>query len=149
MAIVVRSTESLAVRDSTNSTVPSGGCRSPIMRLSTITRPKWTRSMPRVLQIGMRMGTSRVIAATGSRKHPMKSIKRFASSRNTQGVWVNESTQAATASVTRVTVRSQPKIDAAATISSTVAVVSIVSIEIFTSILISIVRYHTSPSARA
>src|SRR5206468_11494778 len=36
---------------------------------------------------------------------------------------------AATASVTRVTVRSQPKIEAAATISSTVAVVSIVSIE--------------------
>src|SRR5712675_3809538 len=98
--------------------------------------------MPRVLQIGTRMGTSRVIAATGSRKQPMKSISRFASSRNTQGVWVNDSTQAATASVTRVTVNSHPKIDAAATISSTVAVVSIVSIEIFTSIARERVRYQ-------
>src|SRR5207249_5070303 len=100
--------------------------------------------MPRVLQIGTRMGTSSVIAATGSRQHPMKSIRRFASSRNTQDVWVNESTQAATASVTRVTVSSHPKIEAAATMRSTVAVVSIVSIEILTSILISMVRYQTS-----
>src|SRR5258708_39578929 len=103
--------------------------------------------MRRVLQIGTRMGTSRVIAATGSRKHPMKSIRRFASSRNTQGVWVKESTQAATASVTRVTVNSQPKIDAAATISSTVAEDSIVSIEIFTSIFRSLGRDQTSPRA--
>src|SRR5882672_2493826 len=98
--------------------------------------------MPRVLQIGTRMGTSRVIAATGSRKQPITSISTFASSRNTQGVWVKASTQAATASVTRVTVRSQPKIEAAATIRSTVAVVSIVSIEIFTSIFRERVRYH-------
>src|SRR5438874_792280 len=55
--------------------------------------------MPRVLQIGARMGTSSVIAATGPRKHPMKSIRRFASSRKTQGVWVNERTPAATAPV--------------------------------------------------
>src|SRR5437867_8563401 len=105
--------------------------------------------MPRVLQIGTRMGTSIVIAATGSRKQPTTSINTFASSRNTQGVWVKASTQAATASVTRVTVSSHPKIEAAATISSTVAVVSIVSMEIFTSILISIVRYQTRPRASA
>ena len=79
----------------------------------------------------------------------MKSIRRFARSRNTQGVWVNESTQAATASVTRVTVSSHPKIEAAATMRSTVAVVSIVSMEIFTSIFRERVRYHRSPRARA
>src|SRR5258708_39959554 len=105
--------------------------------------------MPRVLQIGARMGTSRVIAATGSRKQPTTSINTFASSRKTQGVWVKASTQAATASVTRVTVSSHPKIDAAATMSSTVAVVSIVSIEIFTSIFRERVRYQRNPRASA
>src|SRR5262249_11129233 len=69
--------------------------------------------------------------------------------RNTHGVWVNESTAAATASVTRVTVRSQPKIDAAATISSTVAVVSMVSMVIFASIFQLSVRYQARPSTSA
>src|SRR5438128_7710384 len=85
------------------------------------------------------------IAAGGSREQPTKSINRLTSSRNTQGLWVKASTQAATASVTRVAVRSQPKIDAAATMNITVAVVSIVSIETFTSILHLSVRYQTSP----
>ena len=48
-------------------------------------------------------------------------------------------------SVTRVAVSSQPKIDAAATMNSTVAVVSIVSIDTLTSILNVSVRYQTSP----
>ena len=48
-------------------------------------------------------------------------------------------------SVTRVAVSSQPKIDAAATMNSTTAVVSIVSIETLTSILNVSVRYQTSP----
>src|SRR5262249_4783532 len=69
--------------------------------------------------------------------------------RNTHGVWVNDSTAAATASVTRVTVSSQPKIDAAATISSTVAVGSIVSIEIFASIFQLRVRYQNRPRTSA
>src|SRR5262252_1226631 len=105
--------------------------------------------MPRVLQIGTKIGTSKVIAATGSRKQPRNRISTFASKRNTQGVWVKESTHAATASVTRVTVSSQPKIDAAATMSSTVAVVSIVSIEILASIRRFIVRYHSKPRTSA
>ena len=55
------------------------------------------------------------MAAVGSRKQPTKSMSRLTSNRNTQGVWVKASTHAATASVTRVAVRSQPNIDAAAT----------------------------------
>ena len=47
--------------------------------------------------------------------------------------------------MTRVAVSSQPKIDAAATMKSTTAVVSIVSIETLTSILNDSVRYQTRP----
>ncbi len=86
--MVVRSNDSLATRESTNSTVPMGGCSRPIIRLSTITRPKCTRSMPSFWQIGTRMGTSSVIAAVGSRKQPTNSISRFASSRNMFGLLV-------------------------------------------------------------
>src|SRR6266567_1715918 len=85
------------------------------------------------------------MAAVGSRKQPTKSMSRLTSSRNTQGVCVKASTHAATASVTRVAVRSQPKIDAAATMNITVAVVSMVSIETFTSIFQVSVWYQTSP----
>src|SRR5262249_22609239 len=88
-------------------------------------------------------------AATGSRKHRRKSMRKFASSRKTQGVWVKASTAAATASVTRVTVSSQPKIDAAATMRSTVAVVSIVSIVILASIFQLSVRYQKIPRKSA
>ena len=48
-------------------------------------------------------------------------------------------------SVTRVAVSSQPKIDAAATMNSTVAVVSMVSIDTLTSILNVSVRYQKRP----
>src|SRR5439155_7757296 len=77
------------------------------------------------------------------------SMSRFASNRNTHGVWVKASTQVATASVTRVAVSSQPNIDAAATMNITVAVVSMVSIDTLTSILQVRVRYQTSPRNRA
>ena len=80
---------------STNNTVPIGGCSSPIIRLSTITSPKCTRSMPSFWQIGIRIGTSSVIAAVGSRKQPTNSISRLASSRNIAGLLVKASTQAA------------------------------------------------------
>ena len=40
IAMVVRSIDSFAIRDSTNSTMPSGGCSRPIIRLSVITTPK-------------------------------------------------------------------------------------------------------------
>ena len=76
-------------------------------------------------------------------------MSTLTNSRNTQGVWVKASTHAATASVTRVAVNSQPKIDAAATMNITTAVVSIVSIETLTSIFHVMVRYQTRPSTSA
>src|SRR5207302_981636 len=79
------------------------------------------------------VGTRSVIAAVGSRKHPTTSMSTFASARNTQGLCVKASTQAANASVTCATVRSQPKMDAAATMNRTAAVVSMVSMVTLTS----------------
>jgi hypothetical protein len=95
--MVVRSTLSLATRASTNSTMPIGGCSRPIIRLSTITRPKCTGSTPSCRAIGSRIGTRIVIAAVGSRKQPTNSISRLASSRNSQASLVKPSTQAAMA----------------------------------------------------
>ncbi len=118
------------------------------MRFSTITRPKCTGSMPSLCTIGSRIGTRMVIAAVGSRKQPTKSISRLASSRNIIGSVVTDSTQLAIISVVRVAVSIQPKIEAAATMSSTAAVVSIVSIETFTRRFIDIERYQTVPRKR-
>src|SRR6218665_3099851 len=145
MAIVVRSRLRPEIRASTNSTMPIGGCSRPIIRFSTITRPKWIGSMPSVLAIGSRMGTRMGMAAVGSRKQPTKSISRLASSRNTHGSWVKASTQAAMSVVTPVTVSIQPKIAAAATISSTVLVVSMVSRKTLMNIFHDSVRYQAKP----
>src|SRR6187200_3180542 len=123
IAIVVRSNESPATRASTKRTIPIGGWSRPIIRLSTLTRPKWIGSMPSWVAIGSRIGTRIVIAAVGSRKQPTKSISRLASRRKTHASLVNASTQAAIAAVTPVAVSIQPKIDAAATMKSTVLVV--------------------------
>src|SRR5213078_3484043 len=149
IAIVVFSTDSRATRASTNSTIPIGGCSKPIIRFNTITNPKWTGSIPSWWTTGISTGTSIRMAAVGSRKQPTNSINTLASSRNTHGLCVNDSTHAATKSVTRVAVRSHPKIDAAATMNMTTAVVSIVSIDTLTSIFHVIVLYQTSPSTRA
>ncbi len=105
--------------------------------------------MPSFAQIGMRIGTRSVIAAVGSRKHPTTSMSTFASSRKTQGLCVKASTQAANASVTCATVSSQPKMDAAATMNRTAAVVSMVSMVTLTSRRHASVRYQTSPRKRA
>src|SRR5207248_242221 len=98
---------------------------------------------------GINTGTRMRIAAVGSKKQPTNSISTLASNRNTQALCVNDKTHAATASVTRVAVNSQPKIDAAATMNSTTDVVSIVSIATFASIFHDSVRYQTSPSTSA
>src|SRR5437867_1722469 len=145
MAMVVFSTERLATRASTNSTMPIGGCNKPIIRFSTMISPKCTGSIPSCCTTGMSTGTRMVIAATGSRKHPTNSISKLASSRNTHGLCVKANTHKATASVTLVAVNSQPKIDAAATMNNTTAVVSMVSIDTLTSIFHVMVRYQTSP----
>ena len=101
--------------------------------------------MPSFWQIGIRIGTSSVIAAVGSRKQPTNSSNRLASSRKTCGLLEKASTHSATASVTRVTVSSQPKIEAAATMNRTVAVVSIVSMVILIRRRQSSVRYQKRP----
>ena len=64
------------------------------------------------------------MAAVVSRKQPTNSISRLASSRNTQGSRVKPSTHCEMAAVTPVAVSIQPKMLAAATMSSTVDVVS-------------------------
>src|SRR5207237_8380105 len=99
--------------------------------------------------MGRRIGTRMALAAVGSRKQPTKSIRRFASSRKPHGVDVTDSTHAAIISVVRVAVSIQPKIDAAATMNRTAAVVSMVSIETFTNLLHFSVRYQTRPSPSA
>ena len=101
--------------------------------------------MPSCVAIGSRIGTRIVIAAVGSRKQPTNSISRLASSRNTQASLVKASTQAAMSAVTPVAVSIQPKIDAAATMNSTVAVVSMVSRQTLTNIFHFSVRYQAKP----
>src|SRR5207253_6845352 len=120
-----------------------------IIRLSPITRPKCTKSMPSSLQIGTRIGTRMVIAAVGSRKQPTNSISRLASTRKTQASCVKPSTHAEIAAVTPVAVSIQPKMLAAATMKSTVDVVSTVSMHTFTNIFQESVRYQNRPNAIA
>ena len=95
--------------------------------------------------IGMNTGTRIVIAAIVSMKQPTNSRKMFASSRNTSGLSEIDSTQLPIASVTCVVVSTQAKIEADATMNRTTAVVSIVSIEIFTNMRQFSVRYQTKP----
>ena len=71
--MVVRSIDNLAVLDSTNNTMPSGGCSSPIIKLSVIMTPKCTGSMPTFMITGIRTGTRILIDAIGSRKQPITS----------------------------------------------------------------------------
>src|SRR5258708_39190532 len=63
IAIVVRSTDSFAVRDSTNSTVPRGGGRGADLRLRTHPRPQGTRASPRFWHSGPGVGARGGIAA--------------------------------------------------------------------------------------
>ena len=96
--------------------------------------------------MGSRIGTRIVIAAVGSRKQPTNSIRQVGEQQEAHGSCVNsEAPSAAIISVVRVAVSIQPKIDAAATMNSTVAVVSMVSIDTLTSIFQFSVRYQTSP----
>src|SRR4029077_13750896 len=69
IATVVRSIDNLAILDSTNSTMPSGGCNSPIIRLSVIMTPKCTGSMPTLTMTGIRTDTNMLIDSHGSREH--------------------------------------------------------------------------------
>src|SRR6266568_3003959 len=105
--------------------------------------------MPSFWQIGTRIGTRIVMAAVGSRKQPTNSINRFAINRNIQGSLVTASTQAAISAVTPVAVSIQPKMLAAATMNSTVEVVSTVSRHTLTNIFHVSVLYQARPSTIA
>src|SRR5215475_12391073 len=129
IATVVLSIDNLAILDSTNSTMPSGGCSSPIIRLSVIITPKCTGSMPTLTITGRRTGTRILIDAIGSRKQPTTSNRTFVSNRMMYLLSVRASSDSVVYSVTRVVVSTQPNSEAAPTINSTPAVVSIVSIE--------------------
>src|SRR5215475_7986780 len=83
MATVVRSMESFAILDKTKSTMPRGGCNSPIIRLSVIMTPKCTGSIPTLTMTGTSTGTRMLIDSIGSRKHPTTSSKSFVSSKMT------------------------------------------------------------------
>src|SRR5665647_217497 len=87
-----------------------------------------------------------VIAAVGSRKQPTNSISMLASSRNIHGSCVKDSTHEEMAAVTPVAVSIQPKMLAAATMNSTVEVVSTVSRHTLTNIFQVSVRYQNNPS---
>ena len=132
--MVVRSIESFATRASTNSTRPIGGCRSPIIRFSTITRPKCTGSMP-----SWRHDRQQDRHQDRDRRGRLEEAadeqhQQIGQQQEHRRVVVQTAPSAAIISVARVAVSIQPKIEAAATISSTVDVVSMVSIDTLISI---------------
>ena len=60
-----------------NISVPTGGVIAPIVRLSTISRPRCTGSMPSCAPIGARIGVTRISAATLSSSMPSTSRNRL------------------------------------------------------------------------
>ncbi len=83
--------------------------------------------MPSFSTIGSRIGTRMVIAAMVSMKQPTNRIRMLASSRNTHLFWVIPSIASVRVCAACDTVSSQAKIEAAVTMNSTEAVVSMVS----------------------
>ena len=83
--------------------------------------------MPSFSTIGSRIGTRMVIAAMVSMKQPTNRIRMLASSRNTHLLWVIPSIASVRIWAACDTVSSQAKIEAAVTMNSTEAVVSMVS----------------------
>ena len=83
--------------------------------------------MPSFRTIGSRIGTRMVIAAMVSMKQPTNRIRMFASSRNTHLFWVMPRIAVGQDLRRLATVSSQAKIEAAVTMNSTEAVVSMVS----------------------
>src|SRR5690606_6360726 len=145
IAIVVRSTDSFDTRASTNSTMPSGGCSRPIIRFRVMTRPKWIGSMPSFSTSGNRMGTRMVMAAMVSMKQPTTRISRFASSRNTHLLCVTARMASVSVCAAWVVVSSHANTEAAVTMNSTDAVVSMVSKVALASVRSVIERYRTRP----
>src|SRR5258706_6984515 len=85
--------------------------------------------MPTLRRIGISTGTRMLIEAIGSRKQPTTSSSALISNRMMYLLSVRFSSASAPASVSRVVVSTHPNSEAAATIKSTPAVGSVVSIE--------------------
>jgi hypothetical protein len=56
MPRITSSTETLPMAQPTNSVVPTGGVSRPMPRLSSMTMPKCTGSMPKLFTTGSRIG---------------------------------------------------------------------------------------------
>ena len=69
----------------TNITMPTGGVISPIIRLRTITSPKWTGSIPTAPVSGVSTGTSTTRIATASMMQPRSSSRMLIISSTAQG----------------------------------------------------------------
>ena len=61
----------------TNNKIPYGGVIKPIIELTTIRTPKWIRSIPNALQVGMNSGTITRIMTVASSTQPSKRTSRF------------------------------------------------------------------------
>ena len=146
---MVRSILSCEIRAMMNSTNPTGGVSKPIMRFNTMTRPKCMGSMPSCCATGTKMGTKIVMAATGSKKQPIKSISTFASNKNIHASVVTPKIHDAISAVIPSAVNIQLKILEAATMNITTAVVSTVSMEIRTNCFKFIERYQNRPKNSA
>src|SRR5699024_8095260 len=83
--LMTRVTGICVTEDRTNSTSPTGGVSSPIIRLKMTITAKWVPSMPKMSAIGASTGTMIKIAAVGSRIAPTTSSRMLTSNRNTSG----------------------------------------------------------------
>jgi len=77
--------------DTVKSSMPYGGVESPIMRFSTMTTPKWTRSIPNWLRIGIMIGVNMSCMGVVSRKQPRISKAMLRITSMTYLFWVNPS----------------------------------------------------------
>lgn len=117
------SKESFDMPQATNKFTPNGGVIKPIERLTTITIPKWTGSIPTDVAIGNNIGANIIIAAVVSIKVPTISKSIFINNKIIAGLDVRDCIKLAIVRGTCSIVRILPKEVAVPTMISTVAVV--------------------------
>ena len=72
-----RSIEHLVMPQPTNKTEPTGGVIEPMHMLKINMTPKWTGSMPKLMQIGRKIGVKIRIAGVMSKNMPTTSKMKF------------------------------------------------------------------------
>ena len=75
-----------AMSETMNNPNPTGGVKSPINKLSTITTPKWIGSILNLIRIGMTIGAIIIRRGVGSKMQPAIKRKIFKIN-NTTHVW--------------------------------------------------------------